>query len=258
MKVTSKSNLLFNKTILVTRPSGREKHLSRLIEDAKGYVTHYPVFSIQPPEDLDIERLKILREQLHSFTMAIFISPTAVEQSQMYFPALPEHFVIVSIGAKTTQALARQNINVDIEAPEFNSESLLATAQFQMPEIKGQRILIFRGEGGRPLLGDTLIKRGAQIRYVETYRRQIPPLPPLTFQQINTLDAITISSNEGLENLVTLMEDPSLLIDIPIFVPSERARILARQHGFKTIVTAENASDEAIFSALTRYFDRSK
>ncbi|MDT8283234.1 MAG: uroporphyrinogen-III synthase, partial [Gammaproteobacteria bacterium] len=106
------TNKLSNKTILITRPAGREMHLRQLIEQSGGTVIHYPVINIQPPQKLDIPQLLHLREQLHSFTMAIFISPTAVEQSQIYFPALPEHFTIVSIGSKTTQALLQQNIHV--------------------------------------------------------------------------------------------------------------------------------------------------
>ena len=246
---------LSNKIILITRPDGREQHLRQLIEQAGGRVIHYPVFSIEPPAGLEIEQLINLRSRLHNFTMAIFISPTAVEQSQIYFPALPEHFTIVSIGSKTSEALRQQNIFVDIEAPEHDSESLLQMAAFQMPEIHGQRIIIFRGAGGRALLGDTLIRRGAHIRYVETYRREIPPHPPLTEQQITQLDAITISSIEGLDNLITLMDDPSLLIDVPLIVPGQRAATLARQHGFTTIVPAQNATDEAIVSALTHYLN---
>jgi uroporphyrinogen-III synthase len=245
------TNPLSNKTVLITRPDGREKHLRQLIEQAGGNVIHYPVIHIQPPQELDIQQLRLLREQLHSFTMAIFISPTSVEQSQIYFPALPEHFTIVSIGNKTTLALQQQNIHVEIEASENNSESLLKHPFFQMPKIKGQRILIFRGTGGRTLLGDNLVKRGAQIRYVETYQRELPPHPPLTTRQIEALDAITISSNEGLDNLITLMEDPSLLINIPLIVPSPRAQILARQHGFKSIILAQDATDESMIKALT-------
>ena len=245
---------LIDKTVLITRPVGREENLRRTIENAGGTVIHYPVINIQPPPELDIQQLLQLREQLHSFTMAIFISPTAVEQSRIYFPALPEHFTIVSIGNKTTEALEQQNIHVDIEAPDKNTESLLNDPIFQMPKINGRRILIFRGSGGRALLGDSLIRRGAQIRYVETYHRELPPHPPLDEHMVSELDAITISSNEGLDNLITLMEDPSLLIDIPLVVPSPRAHTLARQHGFKTIITADNATDEAIISALKDYF----
>jgi uroporphyrinogen-III synthase len=247
---------LTDKTILITRPDGREGNLRRLIEQAGGKVIHYPVINIQPPPELDIQQLVLLREQLHGFTMAIFISPTAVEQSRIYFPALPEHFTIVSIGNKTTEALEHQNIHVDVEAPDKNTESLLQHPFFQMPKIDGRRILIFRGSGGRALLGDSLIRRGAQVRYVETYQRELPPHPPLDERKVGELDAITISSNEGLDNLITLMEDPSLLIDIPLVVPSPRAHTLARQHGFKTIITAENATDEAAITALNDYFSR--
>ena len=247
---------LTDKTILITRPDGREGNLRRLIEQAGGKVIHYPVINIQPPPELDIQQLVLLREQLHGFTMAIFISPTAVEQSRIYFPALPEHFTIVSIGNKTTEALEKQNIHVDVEAPDKNTESLLQHPLFQMPKIDGRRILIFRGSGGRALLGDSLIRRGAQVRYVETYQRELPPHPPLDERKVGELDAITISSNEGLDNLITLMEDPSLLIDIPLIVPSPRAHTLARQHGFKTIITAENATDEAAITALSDYFSR--
>ena len=248
------ASALSNKTILITRPEGREKNLRSLIEKAGGSVIHYPVFKIQPPLDIEIEQLIHLREQLHHFTMAIFISPTAVIQSQDYFPVLPEHLVIVSIGSKTRKTLEEHDILVDIDAPGHNTESLLSMAAFQMPEIDGHRILIFRGKGGRALLGDTLIRRGAQVRYVETYRREIAEHPPLTESQINSLDAITISSNEGLDNLVTLMEDPSLLIDVPLIVPGKRAATLARQHGFKKIIAAENATDEAMIAALNQHF----
>ena len=248
------ASLLFNKTILITRPGGREAHLRHIIERAGGKIIHYPVFNINPPSIREVEQLKHLREQLQHFDMAIFISPTAVEQSLLYFPVLPEHLTIVSIGSKTTQVLQQHNIHVDLEAPGHNTESLLQTIEFQKPTIQNQRILIFRGAGGRALLGDSLIHRGAQVEYVETYRRVIPPHPPLTKQQLKTLSAITISSNEGLDNLLILMEDPSLLIDIPLVVPGQRAATLARQHGFKTIITANNATDDAVLIALNNCF----
>ncbi len=250
----SQQHPLSKKTILVTRPTGREQHLQKMVSQAGGKTIHYPVINITPPAELDIQQLINLRDQLYNFTMAIFISPTAVEQSQSYFPALPEHSTIVSIGSKTTKTLESQNIFVDIEAESNNSESLLKDPAFQMPVIEGQRILIFRGHGGLALLGDTLVRRGAQVRYVETYQRKLPPHPPLTQTQIDSLDAITISSNEGLDNLVTLMEDPTLIIDIPLVVPSERAFTSARQHGFKKIIAAKNATDEEMISALKSYW----
>ncbi len=255
---TKQQPLLLNKTILITRPDGREKYLKQLIEQASGDVLHYPVFSIQPPAESEIQQLKALQKKLHNFTMAIFISPTAVEQSHIYFPVLPEHFIIVTIGAKTSRTLEQYNVSVDLQAPEFNTESLLATTDFQMPGIKAHNILIFRGTGGRPLLGDTLVQRGAQVRYVETYCRKLPTQPCLSSQQINRLNAITISSNEGLDNLIRLIEDPDLLTDIPLFVPSQRAAVSAEKYGFKTIIKAKNATDEEMYLSLTRFFNSEK
>lgn len=254
MTETSRTALLSNKTILITRPPGREKHLCRLIEQAGGFAIHYPVFTIQPPSSSEIEQLKQLNNHLPDFSMAIFISPTAVEQCRVYFPALPGHLTLVSIGSKTTETLKQHNMQVDIEASEHNTESLLQAAKFQTPQIKGQRILIFRGTGGRALLGDTLKHRGAQILYVETYRRVRPAHRQLTKQQIEAFDAITISSNEGLVNLISLTQDPGMLVDVPLILPSKRTAELARQHGFKTIITAKNATDEAVLATLIDYF----
>jgi len=244
------ASLLSNKTILITRPCGREIHLRQIIEQAGGKVIHYPVIAISSPPSPEIEKLIQLRHHLQRFDMAIFISPTAVEQSQLYFPVLAEHLTIVSIGSKTTQTLQQLNIHVDLEAPEHNTESLLQTVEFQKPKIQNQRILVFRGTGGRALLGDSLIDRGAQVHYVETYRRVMPLQPPLSEQQLKSLNAITISSNEGLDNLISLIKNPGLLFDIPLVVPGQRATTLARQHGFKTIITANNATDEAVLIAL--------
>lgn len=246
---------LVDRTILVTRPQKRAGQLLGMIKHAGGTAIHYPAINIEPPADLDVAALQKLREQLHSFNMAVFISATAVEQSLVYFPVLPDHLDVVSIGNKTSEALARHNIHVDIEAPDKDTESLLALARFQMPLIEGERVLVFRGVGGRQLLGDTLVRRGAQVRYVETYQRCLPQQGPLTPEVIAGLDAITISSNEGLDNLVSLMEDPSGLIKIPVFVPSARAARLARQHGFHTIVQTANATDEAMLTGLADFFN---
>ena len=82
----------------------------------------------------------------------------------------------------------------------------------------------------------------------------MPSRKPLTKNQLASLDAITVSSNEGLDNLVTLMQGSEQIIEIPLVMPSERAKTLARKYGFKNVVTAENATDEAELCALAHYF----
>ena len=254
MTKTLPAALLHNKTILVTRPLGREKQLRDYIEMMGGSVLHYPTISIQPPASPEVEQLLSLGNQLHKFTMAIFISQTAVQQSQIYFPKIPDDLTIVSIGSKTSHALKQQNIHVNFEAERHNTESLLQADEFQSSEIRGQNILIFRGIGGRALLGDTLKQRGATIRYVELYKREIPQVSPLTTQQITSLDALTASSKQGLDNLMMLIKETDRLVDIPIVLPSIRTAKQAKRLGFVSIILAKNATDEATISALTEFF----
>ncbi len=121
-------------------------------------------------------------------------------------------------------------------------------------KIKNQKILIFRGTGGRSLLGDSLIERGASVQYVETYSRELPSSKTLTVQQLASIDIITISSNEGLTNLITLIGDVNLLIDTPIIVPSIRAKSLAQQYGFKDIIIAKDATDTSTMLAIKKCF----
>lgn len=245
---------LSNKTILITRPTGREGNLRRLIEHAGGNIIHYPVISITPPPLKKIESLKRFNNKLPDYNIAIFISPTAVDQSHLYFPVLPKHLTIASIGSKTSDALAGKDLTVNIEAPDHDTESLLTLKAFQLPDIREQKIIIFRGTGGRALLGDTLKQRGAHVQYVETYQRKVSNLSPLNKQQLETLDAIVINSQESLRNLLTLASDTHAILDIPITVPNQRAYELAHQFNFKTIITAENATDEAAIDILLSYF----
>jgi uroporphyrinogen-III synthase len=72
----------------------------------------------------------------------------------------------------------------DVLSPplRFDSEALL-----ELPEltaVAGKRVIIFRGDGGREVLGDTLKARGAAIEYVTCYRRARPQLDPCTPAQI--------------------------------------------------------------------------
>ena len=81
----------------------------------------------------------------------------------------------------------------------FDSEALLALPE--MRDLAGKRVVIFRGDGGRELLGDTLIARGAIVEYAECYRRSKPTSDAAVLLRLWARDevlGIVITSSEGL------------------------------------------------------------
>lgn len=234
--------------VLVTRPTRWASSLCQLIEHAGGSARRFATIQIDEPEDT--RSRDYVRSHLTEFALAIFISPTAVEETLDYLVQFPTNLKLAAIGSKTADSLATRGLHIDIEPDGHDTEALLKHPLLQAERVSGLKIVIFRGEGGRRLLGDTLQQRGAQVFYADMYRR----LPPADATQLNTLlqqsDVITTSSNTGLQNLYDLVEDKRLLTEHTLVVPGQRTFRLARTLGFNDIIIAENATDEACLNAL--------
>jgi uroporphyrinogen-III synthase len=227
-----------------------------MIENSGGKAVRFPVIEILPGRDQ--KPVKQLISRLDHFDIAIFISTNAV---RFALPMLhgqgsrPQRLQIAAIGSATAVALEQSGWDADL-LPEstFNSEALLAMPQFQ--NVSGRNIIIFRGEGGRELLGDTLVKRGAQVEYANVYRRALPDLDKKKLlQPWMQADnrAVIVTSREGLDNLITLLdaEARKRLRQTPIVVISERMLDKTHEHGIQApVVIAKQASDEAILEAL--------
>ncbi len=118
--------------------------------------------------------------------------------------------------------------------------------------------MIFRGDSGRELLGETLLKRGATVKYVECYRRVKPEAdtaPLLRAAASGEMDAITITSSEGLRNLCEMVGEAGqpCLKRVSLFVSHERIAQTARTLGFtRVILTA--AGDDGLLEGISNYF----
>jgi uroporphyrinogen-III synthase len=123
-------------------------------------------------------------------------------------------------------------------------------------------VVIFRGSSGRDTLRDTLLERGAEVDYVEVYRRVCPDVDPdslLHLWEPGMLDVITATSNETLQNLFDMAGSAgqAALRGIPLIVVSERQVALAQRLGFRHMpLLAEHASDAAIMEALEAFVAR--
>jgi uroporphyrinogen-III synthase len=234
---------LKGKGVVVTRPASLAQGLASLVEGAGARVFLFPAVEIEPLTPA---------QPAGKIDLALFISPTAVREGLKYMPQGPR---VVALSHGTRRELERHGVAGVLAAEEgADSEALLALAEMQ--QVAGRRIAIFRGEGGRELLGETLRGRGARVEYVECYRRVRPrsdPAPLLAAWKSGGLHAVTVSSAQGLANLFALL-DPGLLHGLPLFVPHARVADEARRLGAGQTRVAGPADDE-MFAALVAYFE---
>lgn len=245
---------LAGRGIVVTRPAHQAQALAAKIEAAGGQAWIFPALEILDPADAG--PLLAALDRLDRYDLAIFISPNAVQRvmDRMAGRRWPAHLRIAAIGAGGVHALAAHGID-GVIAPEraFDSEHLL-----DMPELRavsGQRVLIFRGDGGRELLGDRLAARGAQVDAVACYRRARPEVdaaPLLCAWSRNEIHALIATSSEGLRNLSVMLgaSGTSLLRQTRLLVPHPRIAEAARQLGCAHVTTTAPGDDGLFAGAL--------
>ena len=249
---------LAGKRILVTRPEAQAGQLAALIVGQGGEAIRFPLLEIGPADDH--QPLQQAMARLDEYSTVIFISPNAVDFSvpQILAQRLwPSGLLAAAIGPGTVAQLAGYGIGpVLCPTLRFDSEALLDLPEFQAERITGQKVLILRGNGGRELLAETLVVRGAQVDAVTCYRRSAPAdaAPLLSLLRNKGLDALTISSSEGLRTLLALLDTEvcERLRALPVFVPHQRIVEVAGELGLqKCILTAP--ADAGILSGLCEY-----
>jgi uroporphyrinogen-III synthase len=236
--------------ILVTRPAHQAEPLCTLIAAEGGQAIRLPVIEIVDVEDQS--PLRHCRTHLNEIDIAIFISTNAVEKTLptlLESGNLPTHLQLIGVGQRTVEALTTRGLPAHCPPPPYNSEAVLTMPQLQPATVQNKQIVIFRGEGGRELLAETLQQRGAKTTYVNVYRRHQPPVPNWLNDQL-PVDIIIITSGEGLQNLFTMLTGQEWLPHTPLVVMSQRLVTEAQQLGSQApIWIAPTASDEGLLSA---------
>lgn len=267
-EVDEKRAALLGRTILVTRPAAQAAALAQGITAHGGRAVCCPLIEIAPTDDW--AALDALAPQLAQLTMVVFISPNAVEFGLPRLLRgepwpLAAGVRAAAIGPGTAAALQAAGVDdVIVPRQRFDSEALLALPPLQAERVAGRRVVILRGNGGRELLADTLQQRGARVECVSCYRRS-PPRDIAALLALfgarrqdgkNTagLDALTLSSSEGLRNLVDLLDAPcrQRLCELPIFVPHPRIAEEAARFGLRRVILTAPA-DAGLIEGLCNF-----
>ena len=255
---TSKSLTGIN--VLVTRPAHQSAFLADGIRAVGGNPILLPVLEITDVKDLT--PLLNLINRLDEFDWAIFVSPNAVNKAMSLIiqqRSLPPHLKIAAVGKGSAAALKHYGVNkVLIPNAHFDSEALLKQEELQ--NMTGKRVVIFRGNGGRQLLGITLVQRGAILEYAKCYQREKPKVDVtslLTAWSRGEIHAVIITSSEGLHNLFDIIGKlgQQLLKSTPVFTVHERIAQTAKNLGLEKIMTAPSTGDEGLLESLQGYFN---
>lgn len=251
--------LTMAKKVLVTRPKVQNQPLLAAIRGSGDIAIELPLLEIVPIAQAEsrAEAIKTTILALNEFKHVIFISTNAatlaLQWIDQYWPQLPSGQNWYGIGRATTEVLNQYKTEVIENSGAMNSEALLQLPELQ--HVSGEKILIFRGVGGRNYLKNELEKQGAIVSYCEVYERAAEYIEPATFERIvnEGLDFLTATSSETIQKLLDhaiISNIENQIRNIPIIVPGDRVAGFAKQSGFKHVVIAENAAVDSILKVM--------
>ena len=244
--------------VLVTRPAHQAEGLCQLLEQAGATACRLPLIEITAPDNE--QSAQQILSRLVDFDLVIFISANAVSRCYLYIGgAWPEGPEIACVGRATARQLQSDFGREPDVLPRdgYDSEALLAMPALQA--VQGKKILILKGEGGRKLLSETLADRGADVSYANLYRRQLPAEAGRelrSIQQQQNIDVVIFTSGEGIDNLLSLLDETSRpwLCQKTWLVIHPRLAEHARQAGCDNeIIISAGPSDEQIMQCLTNW-----
>lgn len=242
----------------MTRPREQAANLCGRLADLGATPVRYPVLEIFDIED--IGPLQDAAIRLEQFDLVVFVSPNAVVKAldiMLRHRRWPTGLAAAAMGRSSECELAARGVERVISPKlRFDSEALLEAPDLQ--DMQGKRVLICRGDGGRELLGETLTARGAAVEYLTVYRRGKPdldPAPLLALWETGRLDAVTLTSSEGLRHMVKMVGHlgHAWLKKTPTFVPHARISEQATRFGLRKIL-ATGPGDDGLIDGMLEYF----
>jgi uroporphyrinogen-III synthase len=229
-------------SVVITRPAGTATTLARQVRRLGGVPVLLPGLSLRAAPDKAVA-LAHWREALQDEVL-IFSSPAAVRYALALAPCVTRAEVI-AIGKGTARALHRHGIDAQVPAARQDSEGVLQLPSMQ--QLAGKPVALITAPGGRGLLQEELVARGASLREVHVYGRGAPRLNRRHLDAVLHLPAaacVLLSSGEAIQHLMVRLPDEARqrLCQATAIVSSDRIAEQARLAGFKQLHVAASAN----------------
>lgn len=253
---------LGSRPVVITRPLAQAQPLAQQVATLGRAAVIFPLLEIAPVADR--EALCQVLAELEHYAMVVFVSPNAIDAAFSCIAAWPPQVAIGIVGDGSRLALQRHGVdagNARIYAPA-NSERMDSEELFKaldVDSLRGQRVLIVRGQAGRDFLTDMLRATQVQVEHVTAYQRSQPQMDAAKLAQLRGLiDAGSdwiVTSSEALRNLLDMTTDGlgvEYVVKLQrnkIVVSHQRIAETARSLAFSH-VTMTGSGDERLIAAL--------
>jgi len=243
---------LQNLSVVVTRPAHSSHNICHQLASAGASPIAFPCLEIKTNPDAHLDSYA---QQLERSDILIFTSKNAVNHAFHNISNLTEICAqkpcILAVGEATARALNLHGVE-QVMAPKHSTDSEALLKLEALQQVKKNMILIIKGVGGRELLYDTLMARGAIVHNMEIYQRDLPSrvdLAPLR----NKIDLILFTSSESVDNFLTLTTDclQQSLLACQTIVGHPRIAAKVSSLGFKKMpIIATTPSDADMLAAI--------
>ena len=264
------------KTIVVTRPSGQARQLIEVLTraiEASGVgkrslpeILSLPLLTIVPRSDEHLA--DHIATVLSDADLAIFVSPNAIESVMRLLERDWQDFSkkIIPIGVMGGSShLALKNHGIGLEEnptpiiipknnENWDSEGLWRELGSLQWNWQNKKVVIFKGEGGRDWLADTLTKAGATVEAIPTYSRVPLDLDNPAWHLVREMDLSKslwlLTSSEAVRYLGEVMKDQFTqnLNAASALCPHHNIADAAELIGFGEVFTSE-PGDEALIKS---------
>ncbi|SPJ32751.1 Uroporphyrinogen-III synthase [Kushneria phyllosphaerae] len=236
-------------TALMARPGARARALEQALEEVGLIPRSLDIMTLVAREPTPHERT--LLYDLDNFRHVICTSPFAatclIDAIEARWPQLPIGIDFHATGVSTADVLST-GLGVKVSAPGPGSGSA-SEALLDMPglqAVSGARVALVSGEGGRELIEQTLLARGAEVSRLSLYERRLQP-PSATMRELlaqGDFAILIVTSQEQLEYLDQWCTPATR--KRPLVVSSQRLATMAGRDHFECVFIAGDATPQTL------------
>ena len=273
-------------TIIVTRPAGQARKLIELLsanlkkeelvrQDKSDLpkILSLPLLTIIPKGDEPSRSqanslFEHITTALRDADLAIFVSPNAIECTMHLLGSTwqdlsKKRIPIGVMGGSSKVALQHHGIGLE-EIPttiliprnneDWDSEGLWAELQSLSWDWSKRKVVIFKGDGGRAWLADTLASVGATVEAISVYTREPLSIDSPAWEAIHKIDFSQslwlLTSSEAVRYLGKVIQDQfaQTLLYASAICPHQNIGEAAKAIGFGKVFICE-PGDEALIKA---------